>query len=154
MNAFAGDLPRYGSGPFDVVVVGSGSAGSSAAIAARFDDSIGLCGAPIEDHQGGTDTDWQYLPDGQAVEIPYRSLVVRDATNVLVAGRCFSATHDAHASVRSMAQCMAMGQAAGTAAAMAAAADVDPREVPTEALRNRLAGDGAILRLAESVRAE
>ena len=38
---------------------------------------------------------------------------------MLVAGRCFSATHDAHASVRSMAQCMAMGQAAGTAAAMA-----------------------------------
>ena len=53
------------------------------------------------------------------VGIPYRTLVVRDAANVLVAGRCFSATHDAHASVRSMAQCMAMGQAAGTAAALA-----------------------------------
>ena len=48
----------------------------------------------------------------EAVDIPYRALVVRDAANVLVAGRCFySATHDAHASVRSMALCMAMGQA-------------------------------------------
>ena len=93
--------------------------------ARQFDDQVGLCGAPIEDHHGGTDTAWTYLPDGQAVGIPYASLVVRDATNVLVAGRCFSATHDAHASVRSMAQCMAMGQAAGTAAAMAAAAGVD-----------------------------
>jgi hypothetical protein len=122
--------------------------------ARRFDDSVGLCGAPIEDHHGGADTHWQYLPDGQAVEIPYRALVVRDATNALVAGRCFSATHDAHASVRSMAQCMAMGQAAGTAAALAVATAVDPRDVPLAALRDRLAADGAILRLTEPVGAE
>ena len=89
--------------------------------ARRFDDEVGLCGAPIEDHHAGADTRWQYLPDGEVVGIPYRTLVVRDAVDTLVAGRCFSATHDAHASVRSMAQTMAMGQAAGTAAAMAAA---------------------------------
>ena len=94
-------------------------------LAARtFDDAIGLCGAPIEDHHGGADggTTWRYLPDGETVGIPLRSLIVRDGSNALVAGRCFSATHDAHASIRSMAQCMAMGQAAGTTAALAAAA--------------------------------
>ncbi len=116
--------------------------------ARQFDDQVGLCGAPIEDHHGGTDTAWTYLPDGQAVGIPYPSLVVRDATNVLVAGRCFSATHDAHASVRSMAQCMAMGQAAGTAAGMAAAAKVDARALAVPALRDRLRAAGAILELA------
>ena len=99
--------------------------------ARRFDDEVGLCGAPIEDHHPGADTRWQYLPDGEVVGIPYRTLVVRDAVDTLVAGRCFSATHDAHASVRSMAQTMAMGQAAGTAAAMAAASDGDPRGVDT-----------------------
>ena len=101
--------------------------------ARAFDDGIGLCGAPIEDHHGGADTVWQYLPDGGAVGIPYRTLVVRDATNVLVAGRCFSATHDAHASVRSMAQCMAMGQAAGTAAALSVAGGRDPRDIDVDA---------------------
>jgi hypothetical protein len=116
--------------------------------ARRFDDGIGLCGAPIEDQQGGG-TRWQYLPDGQAVDIPYRTLLVRDAANVLVAGRCFSATHDAHASVRSMAQCMAMGQAAGTAAAMAAAVMGDPRDLSVEGLRARLGADGAILALPD-----
>lgn len=115
--------------------------------AAQFDDQIGLCGAPIEDHAGGHGTVWQYLPDGAAVGIPYRTLLVRDAANVLVAGRCFSATHDAHASVRSMAQCMAMGQAAGTAAALAVAAGVDPRDVGVGAVRDRLRADGAILGL-------
>ncbi|HET9613672.1 MAG TPA: FAD-dependent oxidoreductase [Candidatus Limnocylindrales bacterium] len=121
--------------------------------ARQFDDQIGLCGAPIEDHAAGPDTRWTYLPDGSAVGIPYRTLVVRDATNVLVAGRCFSATHDAHASVRSMAQCMVMGQAAGTAAAMATAMAASPagggavRKVDSGALRDRLEAAGAILEL-------
>ena len=120
--------------------------------ARQFDDQIGLCGAPIEDHRAGPDTRWAYIPDCGTVGIPYRTLVVRDAVNVLVAGRCFSATHDAHASVRSMAQCMAMGQAAGTAAAMATMAATSAggrvgavRAVQIGALRDRLAADGAIL---------
>jgi hypothetical protein len=115
--------------------------------AVQFDDQVGLCGAPIEDHHGGKGdgTTWEYLPDGAAVGIPLASLVVRDASNALVAGRCFSATHDAHASVRSMAQCMAMGQAAGTVAAMAAEGDGQVRAVPAENVRDRLRRDGAIL---------
>ena len=118
--------------------------------ARRFDDEVGLCGAPIEDHHGGADTRWQYLPDGQVVGIPYRTLIARDAGNVLVAGRCFSATHDAHASVRSMAQCMAMGQAAGTAAALAIDLGADPRAVGSAALRARLRADGALLELRQA----
>jgi hypothetical protein len=113
--------------------------------ARRFDDEIGLCGAPIEDHHAGADTSWQYLPDGEVVGIPYGTLVVHDAANTLVAGRCFSATHDAHASVRSMAQTMAMGQAAGTAAALALPVGDDPRAVDVALLRDRLRHDGAML---------
>jgi hypothetical protein len=118
--------------------------------ARQFDDQIGLCGAPIEDHAAGPDTRWTYLPEGAAVGIPFGTLVVRDAVNVLVAGRCFSATHDAHASVRSMAQCMAMGQAAGSAAAMASIRTPGGavRAVDVAGLRARLVDDGAILELA------
>jgi hypothetical protein len=118
--------------------------------ARQFDDQIGLCGAPIEDHAAGPDTRWTYLPEGAAVGIPFGTLVVRDAVNFLVAGRCFSATHDAHASVRSMAQCMAMGQAAGSAAAMASIRTPSGavRAVDVAGLRARLVGDGAILELA------
>jgi len=113
--------------------------------ARQFDDQIGLCGAPIEDHHGGADTKWQYLPDGRCVGIPYRTLLPQKRTNLLVAGRCFSATHDAHASVRSMAQCMAMGQAAGTAASMAVRQSISPKDVDAEALRGELRKSGAVL---------
>jgi hypothetical protein len=116
--------------------------------ARQFDDQIGLCGAPIEDHHGGagTGTTWEYLPDGEAVGIPLSSLVVRDSTNTLVAGRCFSATHDAQASIRSMAQCMAMGQAAGTAAAMAVA-DGEVRSVTAPQVQESLRRQGAVVAL-------
>ena len=124
--------------------------GEDVMAARQFDDQIGLSGAPLEDHRPGVDTKWQYLPDGSCVGIPFRTLVVRDADNVLAAGRCFSATHDAQASVRSMAQCMAMGQAAGTAAARAAAARGTPREVPFADLESRLIADGAVLSMDQA----
>lgn len=116
----------------------------------QFDDQIGLCGAPIEDHHAGTDTLWSYPPPGAAVGIPFRTIVARDADNVLVAGRCFSATHDAHAAVRSMAQCMAMGQAAGTAAGLARTAQTPPRELSSPVLQERLRTGGALLFLDDA----
>jgi glycine/D-amino acid oxidase-like deaminating enzyme len=115
--------------------------------ARQFEDQIGLCGAPIEDHHPGTGTRWEYLPEGSAVGIPLRSLVPVDGVNVLTPGRCFSATHDAHASIRSMAQCMAMGQAAGSVAALAAEDDGLVRQVSLNAVRERLTTDGAILEI-------
>lgn len=113
--------------------------------ARQFEDQIGLCGAPIEDHHSGADTKWQYLPEGECVGIPYRALLPRGAANVLVAGRCFSATHDAHASVRSMGQCMAMGQAAGAAAAMSVQRKKSLREISPVALQDVLRKLGAVL---------
>lgn len=52
-------------------------------------------------------------------DIPFRSLVPQKVENLLVAGRCHSATRGAHASTRVTATAMAMGEAAGTAAALA-----------------------------------
>jgi FAD dependent oxidoreductase len=111
-----------------------------------FDDAIARCGAPVEDHAGGESTIWEYVgsdgsPSGLTYGVPFRCLCPEDLDNVLVAGRCLSATHDAHASVRSMAQCMAMGQAAGTAAAMAGT----PTSVDVGELRGRLVARGVKL---------
>lgn len=113
--------------------------------ARRFEDSVASCGAPIEDHSGGTDTVWKYIPDSGTYDIPYRALLPVALSNVIVAGRCLSATHEAHASCRSIAQCMAMGQAAGTAVAQSLSAGGALREVDIARLQERLLADGAIL---------
>src|SRR5579862_2527036 len=119
--------------------------------ARKFDDVIGLCGAPLEDHYAGSTTKWTYLPDGETVSIPYRTLLPQKVGGLLVAGRCFSATHDAHASVRSMAQCMAMGQAAGTAAALCSNSKCTPRELRYPDLRDALLKMGATLETPSSL---
>jgi glycine/D-amino acid oxidase-like deaminating enzyme len=113
--------------------------------ARKFEDTIGQCGAPIEDHHGGKDTIWEFLPEGVAYDIPYRTLVPQKVEGLLVAGRCFSATHEAHASCRSMAQCMAMGQAAGMAAALAVESRKLPRHIDIERLQRDLVAAGAVL---------
>lgn len=116
---------------------------------ARFEDTVLLCGAPIEDHrearEGGEETAWAYVPNGDAYDVPYRTLVPRGRDEIWVVGRCFSATHDAHASCRSMAQTMSMGQAAGVAAALSLSESCGAREVGIGVLQDRLRALGAVL---------
>ncbi len=85
-------------------------------------------------------------PEGDWADVPYRSLPVRGARNLLAAGRCISADHHAMGAVRVMAICMAIGEAAGTAAARAADThEGDVHAVDTDALRARLRRAGALV---------
>lgn len=113
--------------------------------AQQFDDQIALCGAPIEDHHSGDGTEWRYLPEGSAVGIPLSALRVKDAENLLVAGRCFSASHDAHASIRSMGQCMAMGEAVGVTGSLSALSKKSIRDISAASIQSLLRESGAIL---------
>jgi hypothetical protein len=113
--------------------------------AKQFDDQIALCGAPIEDHHSGDGTNWVYLPEGSAVGIPLRSLIVKDSVNTMVIGRCFSASHDAHASIRSMGQCMAMGVAAGVASSIALKTKQEIRSINFSEVKTALISTGAVL---------
>lgn len=116
----------------------------------QFDDAVLLCGAPIEDHRqsadGQDETVWAYVEQGGTYGVPYGTLVPKDSgSRVWVVGRCFSATHDAHASCRSMAQTMSMGQAAGVAADLALERNCSAAEVEVNELREKLRQIGAVL---------
>lgn len=74
--------------------------------------------------------------------IPYRCIVPKQIDNLLVAGRCFSATHGAQNRVRDIPACMAMGQAAGTAAALSVKQGIKPRQIDVELLRKTLMEQG------------
>lgn len=113
----------------------------------HFDDVVALCGYPVDIHDpagagGGVDEGWR---TANAYEIPYRSLVPERTEQLLVAGRCLSATHEALAAIRVMPPAFATGQAAGTAAALAVRRGVAPRAVPVEELQRSLAAQGARL---------
>jgi hypothetical protein len=58
--------------------------------------------------------------------------------NLLVAGRCISADHQAIGSTRVMAPCMAMGQAAGLGAALSLREGIVPRRIQVDSLRKAL----------------
>jgi hypothetical protein len=104
----------------------------------KFEDGICRGAWPIELHVAGGRTEWRFLDDGLWYTVPYGCLVPERFRNLLVAGRCVSATREGFASVRVIGQCMGQGQAAATAVAVArphgtALPDVDP-----DALRARL----------------
>lgn len=118
-------------------------------IAKKSDQDVFFCGAPIEDHRKGVmgdpETVWEYIPDGDVYGVPYQTLVPKESNNAWVAGRCFSATHDAHASCRSMAQTMSMGQAAGLAANLSLRTDSSATGLNVQQLRGELSRLGVTL---------
>jgi glycine/D-amino acid oxidase-like deaminating enzyme len=77
--------------------------------------------------------------------IPYRSLLPKEFSNLLVAGRCISVDHRTHHATKEIPPCMATGEAAGTAAALAVQAALAPKTLRVEVLRSRLVQRGAIL---------
>lgn len=105
----------------------------------RFDDVIARSGYPIDIHNPeGRGVTANFIREGGAYDIPYRSIVPLHITNLLLAGRCISTTHEAQATTRLTPSCMAIGQAAGTAAALAVLHQCDTAKVPIPALQGRL----------------
>ena len=76
---------------------------------------------------------------------PYRALLVRNIEGLMAAGKCGSYTHLGLAAGKSMGNMMAIGQAAGAGAALSVRAGVTPRELPYQAVQEKLHEMGVIL---------
>lgn len=112
---------------------------------AEFPDSVARGAYPIDIHSpAGSGLETLRMPPGTSYDIPFRCLLPRGLHNLLVAGRCISADHQALASARISATAMALGQAAGTAAALAVKRGVSLRELPVSELQAELARQGAL----------
>lgn len=68
---------------------------------------------PIENH-AASELSIVYLED-ETYDIPFETLIPESGHNLLAAGRCMSADHEALASARVTAQCFGMGYAVGAA---------------------------------------
>ena len=78
-------------------------------------------------------------------EVPYGAMVPKKIDHLLVAGRCYSATHGGLGLAKSVPVMMALGQAAGCAAALSIASGVTPRALDVNELQRRLIADGVYL---------
>ena len=109
-----------------------------------FEDSIALGNYMIDIHNpDGVGTyRYRFQPE-EYYRIPYRSLVPKEIDNMLVAGRCLSADHEAHSAVRIMPICACLGQAAGTAIAQAQHTGKTVHTVDISAVQSKLVANGA-----------
>ena len=94
---------------------------------------------------GAIDSTYIMAPMKSGCAYPYRCLLPRPVENLLVAGRCGSATHLGLAAGKSMGNMMEIGQAAGVAAALCSAGRMAPRALDVKELQGALRSMGVRL---------
>ncbi|MBL8029562.1 MAG: FAD-dependent oxidoreductase [Fibrobacteres bacterium] len=115
----------------------------------RFDDGIARSGYIMDIHNPKSATDIHVGTSGvQSVndnfkpkkyyEIPYRSLQPKQFSNLLVACRAISTTHEAHAATRVMPTMHSVGEAAGIAASFALKVNNNFKNVKGQDIRQNL----------------
>ncbi len=122
----------------------------------RHDDDIALNNYPIDIHVMRPNDDGEFarfsrdfasLRYGKLEHygIPYRALIPKGLSNVLVAGRCISCDRMMQASIRVMPCCFETGQAAGLAGAIAAQGKIGLRDIKVHEVQEALRSMGAYL---------
>lgn len=111
-----------------------------------FDDAISACNYDIDIHNPeGSGTSHYYFPEGKYYTVPYRSLIPKNVTNMLVAGRCISSDHGAQASYRIMPSVCCIGEAAGVAIGLASKNACDVRNINVSELQKILKDNNAFI---------
>lgn len=105
----------------------------------------GICRSPwpIELHDGERPQLHWLLDDWY--DVPYGALVPATGEDVIVAGRCLSAQHQALASARVTAQCFEYGHAAAVATLQSLDAGADYRAIDPAIVRERMIAGGSAL---------
>ena len=95
----------------------------------RFEDGICIVTFAVDVHKLKNDDTTETTRGYKALpyHIPYRALVARDCSNLMLAGRCISGDFYPHASYRVMGNMAATGEAAGFAAAICSKDSIAPR---------------------------
>lgn len=103
-----------------------------------FPDAVLKSSYPIDIHDANGSSSVIKKPETGFFQVPYRAMVTDEVENLILAGRCISTEHEAHACVRVMVNCMRLGQAAGLAAAQSVSGDVPANHLDGEALSRQL----------------
>lgn len=112
----------------------------------KFDDRIAVYGYGMDVHRRSMEESGNFkIEVANKYYVPYRSLLPKNCSNLLVAGKTICCQSQAMGGMRCMPAAMAIGQAAGTAAALAIRQNCSPCEIDIKPLQQQLRNDGAIL---------
>lgn len=126
----------------------------------KFNSTVAHYGYPIDIHNPkgeGTssihshlkkemkDTDFDRSVMDNYYQIPYEVMVTNEYSNLLVTGRCVSATFEAQAAIRTTPAMTALGQACGTAAAQAIHESQSVQEIDVSHLQDTLRSQGSYI---------
>lgn len=109
---------------------------------AKFPDGIAQSAYPVDVHGKFALVHPKGFAPGEFFEIPYGCLVPKGVKNLLVAGRCSSASFWAQSAIRIQLVCHALGEAAGIGAAMAMDLSCDAGQVDGAAVRAEMIARG------------
>lgn len=114
------------------------------------EDSIGLGGHIVDIHStdGSTAQRRDTLP---FYEIPLRSMVPSECSNLLICGRTIDADYEMFASLRVMVTCMVLGQGAGVAAALCVERRIGAQQIVPSVLQERLKKGAALVHREDAV---
>ena len=120
-----------------------------------FDDNIAIYDYPIDVHNSNKSKkatekfeklmSETALPEGKHFGIPFRTLLPKNISNLIVAGRALSADRYMQGTTRVMPASFATGQAAGTAASIVIKRRIPAKMVNSGELRAKLKKQGANL---------
>ncbi|OAB48061.1 glucose-inhibited division protein A [Paenibacillus antarcticus] len=112
----------------------------------KFEDTIAHSGYPIDIHSpDGEGTKHQKLVWGGMYSIPYSCMITESVKNLIVIGRCISATFEAQAAMRTTPTTGAIGHAGGVAAALAVQKGTTVQDVNIKDVQAVLKEQGAYL---------
>lgn len=114
--------------------------------ARKHPDCVAKGAHHVDIHQDGLKQVRIAIGNGGSYDIPFKCLLPKGLDNVMVAGRCLSATREGMGTARTMGPCMAMGQAVGTAAAICIDRGYrDVRQLAIRDLQMVLKDQGAVI---------
>lgn len=109
----------------------------------KRDDGIARVPWPIELHSGETPKLHWLIDDWY--DVPYQTLIPKEGENLIVAGRCLSAEHEALASARVTAQCFEYGHAAAMAVDISLKENLPLRSIPGQRVAEAMKSNGSEL---------
>ena len=110
-----------------------------------FEDSVCYSYCFVDIHRHDEPTIIKYITHDKTPTIRLSSMISKDFSNLLMAGRYISTDRETNSAIRVKASCMAMGQTVATVASIAIKDKVDVKNISIDKLKYTLDKNAAII---------